>query len=71
MRSDIAPGRTFPEYELPDHENVPRRLSDLQGEDQLILDNGWDLAGPGLREAWDAGTLSRFHGWDKRTATSV
>jgi peroxiredoxin len=37
MRSDIAPGRTFPDYQLPDHENVPRRLSELQGDDPLIL----------------------------------
>src|SRR3954470_10164369 len=27
MRSDIVPGATLPDYELPDHENVPRRLS--------------------------------------------
>jgi peroxiredoxin len=26
----------------------------------------WDLGAPGLREAWDAGDFSRFHGWDKR-----
>ena len=26
----------------------------------------WDLSAPGLREAWDAGDLSRFHGWNKR-----
>ena len=37
MRSDIAPGGTFPDYELPDHTNVPRKLSDLQGDDPLIL----------------------------------
>ena len=37
MRSDIAPGATFPDYELPDHEEVPRKLSDLQGNDPLIL----------------------------------
>jgi AhpC/TSA family protein len=37
MRSDIAPGAEFPDYELPDHENVARRLSELQGDDPLIL----------------------------------
>ena len=37
MRSDIKPGATFPDYELPDHENVPRKLSELQGDDPLIL----------------------------------
>ena len=28
----------------------------------------WDLSTPGLREAWDAGDYSPFHGWDKRAA---
>jgi peroxiredoxin len=37
MRPDIAPGGTFPDYELPDHTKVPRRLSELQGDDPLIL----------------------------------
>ena len=26
----------------------------------------WDLSVQGLREAWDAGDRSPFHGWDKR-----
>jgi peroxiredoxin len=29
----------------------------------------WDLSAPGLREAWDAGDFSRFHGWSKRLAS--
>jgi peroxiredoxin len=193
MRSDITPGSTFPDYELPDHESVVRRLSVLQGDDAMILTlarghycpkehqqhlelaanypkinvaytrivtiatdphhtlqefrnsvggqwpflsdperivqkdldiqeytdaendpmiphtlvlgpglvihriyNGywfwgrpsfvdlwrdlrevfrqvrpdWDLSTPGLREAWDAGELAPFHGWDKRVATT-
>ena len=37
MRSDIVPGGTFPDYELPDHTDVPRKLSELQGDDPLIL----------------------------------
>ena len=37
MRADIVPGATFPDYELPDHENVPRRLSDIQGDDPMVL----------------------------------
>ena len=45
MRSDIGPGGTFPDYELPDHTNVPRRLSELQDrrsrlERRLILVQG-------------------------------
>jgi hypothetical protein len=37
MRSDIAPGGAFPDYELPDHTGTLRRLSELQGDDPLIL----------------------------------
>src|SRR6201996_122191 len=37
MRSDITPGGTFPDYELPDQDRVTRRLSEIQGEDPLIL----------------------------------
>src|SRR5580658_8529182 len=31
----------------------------------------WDLSKPGLREAWEAGDYSPFHGWDRRAAESV
>jgi hypothetical protein len=27
----------------------------------------WDLSAPGLRDAWNAGDYSPFHGWDRRT----
>ena len=27
----------------------------------------WDLSRPGLREAWDAGEFSLFHGWDRHS----
>ena len=37
IRSDIGPGGTFPDYELPDHTQTLRRLSELQGFDPLIL----------------------------------
>ena len=37
MRPDMVPGATFPDYELPDHTEKARRLSELQGEDPLIL----------------------------------
>jgi peroxiredoxin len=37
MRADIAPGGTFPDYELTDHTKVRRRLSELQGNDPMIL----------------------------------
>ena len=31
----------------------------------------FDLGAPGLREAWDAGDYSSFHGWNKRAAKSM
>jgi peroxiredoxin len=37
VRTDIKPGSTFPDYELPDHASVVRRLSELQGDDPMIL----------------------------------
>jgi peroxiredoxin len=37
MRPDIVPGKTFPDYQLPDHTRTPRRLSEIQGDDPLIL----------------------------------
>ena len=37
MRSDIVLGGIFPNYELPDQTGTLRKLSELQGEDPLIL----------------------------------
>src|SRR5689334_3603454 len=37
MRADIVPGATFPDYELTDHTRKRRRLSELQGNDPMIL----------------------------------
>src|SRR5581483_728393 len=37
MRPDIVPGAALPNYELPDHEGKQRKLSELQGDDPLIL----------------------------------
>ena len=37
MRSDIVPGAIFPDYELPDHTGTQRKLSELQGDDPLVL----------------------------------
>jgi peroxiredoxin len=37
MRADIVPGGTFPDYELTGHTRTRRRLSELQGNDPMIL----------------------------------
>jgi peroxiredoxin len=37
MRTDIVPGATFPDFELSDQTGQRRRLSDVQGDDPMIL----------------------------------
>jgi peroxiredoxin len=37
MRSDIIPGNAFPDYQLPYHTGSLRKLSELQGDDPMIL----------------------------------
>ena len=37
MRPDIRVGSTFPDFGLPDHTSKLRTLSELQGEDPLIV----------------------------------
>ncbi|MEV4537632.1 redoxin domain-containing protein [Asanoa sp. NPDC049518] len=37
MRSDIIAGGVFPDYALPDHTGTVRSLSELQGDDPMIL----------------------------------
>src|SRR4051794_35983438 len=42
-KSDLAPGRAFPDVELPDHAGNVRRLSDLVAGDPAVLQfyRGW------------------------------
>ena len=37
MRTDITPGATFPDYELPDQTGTRRRLSQIQGNDPMVV----------------------------------
>src|ERR1700744_5783280 len=37
MRSDIVPGALFPDYELTDHTAKRRKLSELQGQNPMVL----------------------------------
>jgi peroxiredoxin len=37
MRSDMVPGAVFPDYELSDHTAKRRKLSELQGQDPMVL----------------------------------
>lgn len=37
MRSDIKEGKTFPDYELPNHKGEKKKLSEIQGKDPMAL----------------------------------
>jgi peroxiredoxin len=37
MRSDMTEGAIFPDYELSDHTGKHRKLSELQGDDPMVL----------------------------------
>jgi peroxiredoxin len=37
MRADIVPGATFPDFELSDHTGTRRKLSDIQGNNPMVL----------------------------------
>jgi peroxiredoxin len=37
MRDDFVPGRTFPDFVLPDRTRTSRRLSALQGDDPMLV----------------------------------
>ena len=43
MLNDLSPGNTFPDLELPDHNGVPRTLSELAEGDPVVLNffRGW------------------------------
>jgi hypothetical protein len=51
MRPDIRPGTAFPDYELPDHTGRRRRLSEIQGDDPMIIVGPRGLIGQGAGAA--------------------
>jgi peroxiredoxin len=57
----IQPGMTLPDFELPDQDGVPRRLSELQGDDPMVLMLGRGEHCP--RERQHQREMVRFHGW--------
>jgi hypothetical protein len=60
MRPDIAPGGTFPDYELPDHTKTMRKLSE-------IYNGYWYWGRPSaedLRRDLRAATREIRHDWD-------
>ena len=47
----------------PSAEDLRRDLREVTRE----IRPDWDLSAPGLRDAWDAGDVSSFHGWDRKS----
>jgi peroxiredoxin len=37
MRDDLTPGAQFPDFVLPEHTKTQRRLSDLQGDQLMVI----------------------------------
>jgi peroxiredoxin len=37
VRADVKVGSVFPDYELPDHTGAPRRLSEIQHDDPMVI----------------------------------
>ena len=40
MLKNLNPGDTFPDFELPDENGVSHRLSDLQGQNPMVVQLG-------------------------------
>ena len=61
MLKDLGPGDRFPDFELPDENGVPHRLSDLQGKNPLVLQLGRGEHCP--RERQHHRELLKFYEW--------
>jgi peroxiredoxin len=61
MSKNLEPGTTIPDFELPDENGEMHRLSDLQGDNYLVLQIGRGEHCP--RERRHHVELLRFHEW--------
>jgi peroxiredoxin len=61
MSNNLIPGATLPDFELPDHDGVRRRLSELQGDDPVVLLLGRGEHCP--RERQHQRELIKLHEW--------
>jgi peroxiredoxin len=65
----IAPGAMLPDFELRDHTGLPHRLSELQGDDPMILMLGRGEHCP--RERQHQREMIRFHRWSAVAFTQM
>ena len=61
MSKNLMPGATLPDFKLPDHTGTMRTLSELQGDDAMILMLGRGEHCP--RERQHQREMVKFHEW--------
>ncbi len=61
MSHGLTPGAVLPDFELPDDAGIPQRLSDLQGDDAMVLMLGRGEHCP--RERQHQREMVRFSEW--------
>ena len=61
MSKNLEPGMTLPDFELPDENGDLHRLSELQGDDCLVLMLGRGEHCP--RERQQQREMIKFHEW--------
>ena len=61
MSRNLEPGMTLPDFELPDENGTPHRLSELQGDNCLVLMLGRGEHCP--RERQHQKEMVKFHEW--------
>ena len=69
MSKGLEPGLTIPDFELPDENGDPHRLSDLQGDNALVLMLGRGEHCP--RERQHQREMLRFHEWSAVAFTEL
>jgi len=67
--TSLQPGMTLTDFRLPDQDGVLRRLSELQGDDPMVLMLGRGEHCP--RERQHQREMVRFHGWCAVAFTSL
>jgi peroxiredoxin len=69
MSENVIPGVVLPDFELPDETGKPHRLSELQGEDLMVLMLGRGEHCP--RERQHQKEMLRFHEWSSVAFTQL
>ena len=69
MRQDLVPGAVFPDFQLPDQTGTLRRLSELQGDDVMVLLLGRGEHCP--RERQHQREMIKFHEWSAVAYTQL